>query len=91
MIIFRLYVPEEGRVKENDSFYDELQEMLNKINKNYKMLLSRDLNACIGNDEIHNIALRFGEQVINTSGLKIRDFATNNNMKIINSFYKQKI
>jgi len=91
IIIFRLNVPEEGRVKENDKFYDELQEMLNKINKNDKMLLSRDLNACIGNDEFHNIARRFREQVINTSGLKIRDFATNNNMKIINSFYKQKI
>jgi len=53
------------------------------------MLLSENLNACIGNDEIHNVARRFGEQVINTSGLKLRDFATNNSMKKINSFYKQ--
>jgi len=49
------------------------------------------LNASIGNDEIHNIARRFREQVINTNRLKLRDFATNNNMKIINSFYKQKM
>jgi len=26
----------------------------------------------------------------NTDGLKLRDFATNNNIKIINSFYKHK-
>jgi hypothetical protein len=55
------------------------------------MLLSGDLNVSIGNNEIHNIVRRFGEQVINTDGLKLRDFATNNNMKIINSFYKQKM
>jgi len=88
---FGLYAPEEGRVKENDNFYNELQKILNKINKNYKMLLSGDLNAFIGNCEIYNIARRFGEQVINTNRLKLRNFATNNNMKIINSFYKQKI
>jgi len=54
------------------------------------MLLSGDLNANIGNDEIHNIVRRLGEQVINTDGLKLKDFASNNNMKIINSFYKYK-
>jgi hypothetical protein len=46
------------------------------------MLLQGELNASIGNDEIHNIVRRFGEQVINTDGLKLRYFATNNNMKI---------
>jgi hypothetical protein len=43
----------------------------------------------IGNDEIHNIVRTFGEKVINTDGLKLRDFATNNNMKIINSFHNK--
>jgi tRNA A37 threonylcarbamoyladenosine dehydratase len=54
------------------------------------MLLSGDLNADICNEEIHNIVRRFGEQVINTDRLKLKDFASNNNMKIINSFYKYK-
>jgi len=55
------------------------------------MLPLGGLNSNIGNDEIHNIARRFGEQVINTNRLKLRDFSTNNNMKIINSFNKQKM
>jgi hypothetical protein len=54
------------------------------------MLLSGDLKANIGNYEIYNIVRRFGEQVINTDGLKLKDFASNNNKKIINSFYKYK-
>jgi hypothetical protein len=47
------------------------------------MLISGDLYASIGSDEIHNIVGWFGEQVINTEGLKPTNFATNNNMKII--------
>ena len=30
---FRLYLPEEGRVGENENFYNKLQEILNKANK----------------------------------------------------------
>jgi hypothetical protein len=54
------------------------------------VLLSRDLGDSRGNDEIHNIVGRFGKQVVNANGLKLRDFATYNYMKIINSFYKHK-
>ena len=69
----------------------QLQNILNKTNKNDYILLSGDLNARIGNAEIYNVVGNFGEPVTNTSGLELRDFATYNNMKIMNSFYKEKI
>lgn len=72
-------------MQENENCNNQWQEILNKTNKNDYILLSRDLNARIGNAEIHNIVGSFGELVTNTNGLKQRDFATYNN---INSFYK---
>jgi hypothetical protein len=35
--------------------YNQSREILNKTNKNYYILLSGDLNARIGNAEIHDI------------------------------------
>jgi hypothetical protein len=43
-----------------------------------------------GNAENHNILGSSGEPVTNTNGLRLRDLATYNNMKIMNSFYKHK-
>jgi len=48
------------------------------------------LNARIGNAENYNIVESFGEPVISTVGLKQRDFATCNNIKIVNSYYQHK-
>jgi len=48
------------------------------------------LNARIVKPEIHNIVGSFGKPVTNTKGLKLRDFATYNSMKIMNSFSKHK-
>jgi hypothetical protein len=62
----------------------------NKTNKNVYILLSGDLNARIGNAEVQNIVGNFGEPITNTNGLKLRGFATYNNMEIMNSFYKHK-
>jgi hypothetical protein len=40
-----LYTLEEGRVEINKTFRNQLQEILNKTNKNDYVLLSGDLNA----------------------------------------------
>jgi hypothetical protein len=63
--------------------------ILNKTNKNDYILLSRALKARTGNAEIHNIVGNLEELVTNTNGLKLRDFATYNNIKIMNPLYKQ--
>jgi hypothetical protein len=90
LLYFGLCVPEEGGVEENVNFYNQLQKILRKTNKNDYILLSGNLNAEIGNAGIHNIVGSFGEQVTNTSGLKLKDFATYKNMKIVNSLYQHK-
>jgi len=53
--------PEEGGVEENEISYNQLQEILNKSNKNGSILFSGDLNSRIGNAEIRNMVGNFGE------------------------------
>lgn len=48
------------------------------------------MNARIGNAENYDIVESFGEPVTSTVGLKQRDFATCNNIKIVNSYYQHK-
>jgi len=55
--------------------------MLNKTDKNYYILFSGDLNARKGYVEIRIIVGSSGEPITYISGLKIRDFATYNNVK----------
>jgi hypothetical protein len=85
LLHFGLCAPEEEGVEENENFYNKLQEILHKTNKNRYILLSGNLGAKIGNAEIHNIVGSFGEQVTNTNGLKLRNFATYNNIEIVKS------
>ena len=86
---------EEERVEGNENFYNQSQEILNKTNKNGCILLSGDLNARIGNAEIHNIVdilekllqipcsrWKFG---------KIRNIYTNENLKMWDDEIKLKV
>jgi hypothetical protein len=87
---FGLYVLEEGSKEQDENFYEKSQNILNKTKKTYYILLAGGLNARRGNAEIHNIVGNSGEPVTNTSGWKLTDCATFNNMKITNSFHKHK-
>ena len=83
---FGLCAPKQGSVEENEKVYYQLQERSNKTNINDNILLSGDLNASRTNAEVYSIVGSFAEPVTNTSGLKLRDFATYNNIKIMNLF-----
>jgi len=69
---------------------DSTPQNKEESNKNYCILLSGELNDRTGNSEIRNIAGSFGEPVTNTNTLKLRDFGTYGNVKIMILFYKHK-
>jgi len=87
LYFFGLCTSKEERVEENEKVYNQLQERLNKSNINDYILLPGDLKASRGNTEVYSIVGSFVEPVTSTNGLKLRDFATHNNIKITNSFY----
>ncbi|PSN46792.1 hypothetical protein C0J52_19145 [Blattella germanica] len=53
--ILSLYAPEEGKTQNTIEFYNELQKIINKLNKNDNILLLGDLNGRVGKNPIKDI------------------------------------
>ncbi|XP_054708323.1 uncharacterized protein LOC129218133 [Uloborus diversus] len=88
--VFGVYAPENGRKEETDLFYEELQLRINNCKKNDSMILMGDLNARVGNQPIPNVVGTFGEICLNDNGKQLRDFASFNNFKLTNTFFRKK-
>lgn len=83
--IIGVYAPEDGRKTESEKFYQQLQYVIGKCNKNVYIALVGDLNARRGNVPITNIVGFNGEPIINQNGEILRDFTCFNNLRIMNS------
>lgn len=90
MTIIGCYAPEEGRLEDTNEFYDQLQTILDKTNKNDYIIIAGDLNARIGNIPIGKIIGTNGEPTININGNILRNFALYNTLKITNTFFRHK-
>ena len=49
-----------------------------------------DMNARVGNNRVANIVGTNGEVTLKSNGRKLIDFCTFNNLKIMNTFFKQR-
>jgi hypothetical protein len=79
----------EGKGELNQEFYETLQKLLDKVNKNDCIMLI-DMNARVGNNRVANTVGTNGEVTVNSNGKKLIDFCTFNNLKIMNTFFKHK-
>lgn len=61
--IFAIYAPESGREGDSKIFYNELQEQIDKINKNDAIILAGDFNGRVGDTPIQNVVGSNGEKV----------------------------
>lgn len=57
LTVVKVYTPQEGRKKESEEFYQQLQEVIDEGNKNYFLVIAGDLNARIGNVLIPGVLL----------------------------------
>jgi len=85
LTILGVYAPTEGRDELNEEFYETLQKILDKVNKNDYMMLTG-----VGNKRVSNRVGTNGEATLNSNGRKLTDFCTCNNLKIMNTFFKHK-
>jgi len=76
----------EGRDELNEKFYETLQKILDKVNKNDCMMLIGDMNVRVGNNRVANIVGKNGEATLNSNGRTLIDLCTFNNLKIMNLF-----
>jgi hypothetical protein len=90
LTILGVYGATEGREELSEEFYETLQKILDKVNKNGYIMLIGDMNARVGNNKVTNIVGTNGEATLNRNGRKLIDLCTFNNLKIMNTFLSTK-
>jgi len=90
IIIIGVYAPEEGREEETGHFYKQLQKEVDKYSKSDSLIISGNLNARVGNQPMPNVVGNFGEDCVNRNGQTLREFASFNDLKIANTFFRKK-
>jgi len=90
IIIIGVYASEESREEETRRFYKQPQKEVDKYKKSDSLIISGDLNARVGNQPIPNAVGNFGEECVNRNGQTLREFASFNDFKIANTFFRKK-
>ena len=90
LTLLAVYAPEDGRTEETEEFYETLQVQIDKISKNHYIVVAGVHNARVGNIPIDGIVVTNGEITTNSNGHKLREFASVNELKIINTFFRHK-
>jgi hypothetical protein len=67
-----------------------LQVVLQNTNKNDFLCVAGDMNATIGNKPRHFVSGTNGEKTVNQNARKLIEFATENELRITNTFFKHK-
>jgi hypothetical protein len=81
-----VYAPEEGKTEQTEEFCETLQDKIDKISKNYCIVVAGDCNARVGNIPIDGILGTNGEIATDSNGHKLKEFASVNEFKITNTF-----
>jgi hypothetical protein len=66
LTILGVYALTEGKVELNEEFYETLQKVLDKVNKNDHIVLVGNMNARVGNNRVGTN----GEAALNNNGKK---------------------
>ena len=85
-----IYAPKEGKTEQTEEFYETLQDQIDKTSKNDYIVVAGDYNARGGNIPIDGILSTNGEITTNSNGHKLKEFASVNELKITNTFFRHK-
>jgi len=91
LTLLAVYAPEEGKTEQTEEFYETLQDQIDKISKNDYIVIAGDYNARVGNIRIDRILGTNGEITTNSNGHRLKDFASVNELKIMNTFFRQRV
>ena len=80
-------MPENFKGEESDLFYDKLHNQSDMYNNMDHVVIAGDLNAKVGNQTIENVIGPSGEPSINRNGIRLREIANANKLKVTNTFF----
>ena len=93
MTVISAYAPQVGcLMEEKDNFWTDLDEVLESIPKEERVVIGADFNGHVGegNRGNDNIMGRYGDKTRNAEGQMVVDFATRMEMAVLNTYFKKR-
>ena len=88
--VIQVYAPTSNTEEtEVEQFYEELQDLLEITSKKDVLFITGDWNAKVGSQEIPGVTGKFGLEVQNEVGQRLREFCQENTLVIANTFFQQ--
>lgn len=81
---------EDESIAVKNNFYNNLHDQTNSKYRRYQINNIDDLNARTGSEKQSIIIGPYGEQQVNDNGRRLIYLYENNNLKVMNGFYKHK-
>jgi hypothetical protein len=78
------------KIEQIEEFYKTLQDQIDRINKNDYIIVAGDYNSRVRKIPINRILGTNGEITVNNNGHKLKEFASINELKITNTFFRHK-
>ena len=88
--VIQVYAPTSNAEEdEAESFYEDLQDLLELTPKKYVLFITGDWNAKVGSQEIPRVTGKFGLGVQNEAGQRLIEFCQENTLVIANTLFQQ--
>lgn len=85
------YAPDISKpTEESETFYQHLQNTIDKLSNTDKIIIHGDLNARIGREVIPGIQQKYNEEITNENGELLIDFCARNELRINNTYFPHK-
>ena len=93
MTVISAYASQVGCMrKEKDKFWTDLDEVVESIPKEERLVIGADLNGHVGDGNIgdENVMGRYGDKARHAEGQMLVDFATRLEMAVVNTYFKKR-
>ena len=93
MTVISTYALQVGCLtEEKDKFWTELDEVVESIPKEERLVMGADFNGHVGegNRGDGNVMGRYGDKASNAEGQMVVDFATRMEMAVVNTYFKRR-
>ena len=90
IMVIQVYVPTSNAEEaEVESFYEDLQDLLELTPKKDVLFIIRDWNAKLGSQETPGLTGKFGLGIRNEAGQRLIEFCQENTLVIANTLFQQ--
>ena len=87
--VIQVYAPTSNTEAEVESFYEDLQDLLEVTPQKNVLFIIGDWNAKVGSQETPGVTGQFGLRIRNEAGQRLIDFCQENALVIANTLFQQ--